>query len=91
MSLSNHFEYKSYTYNLNENNLKYDIYTTISDSNKLAFNNLYKCVISNIDEIHNYLILKLIFVVYKLTDNNIEITKPLIVYNANSHLTHLND
>lgn len=38
-----------------------------------------------------HLVLKLIFIVNNLTNNNAEKTKPLIVYNTNGHPTCLNN
>lgn len=35
LSLSKHFQYKSYIHNLSENNLENNMYTIISNSNKL--------------------------------------------------------
>ncbi len=91
LSPSNHSEHKGYTHDLSEDNLENDMHTTISDYNKSQSGLLSECIFSNIDGTHYHPILKLIFMVNNLTNDNGEKTEPLIIYSANSHPTYLND
>ena len=50
--------------------------------------------LNNINKMHYYLILKLIFIIYNLSrliNNNAEIIKLLILYNFDSHFIYLNN
>ncbi len=85
LSLSDHSEHKSYTHDLSEDNLVNDMYVAISDWNKLQSGLFSGCLFTDIDGIHHHPILKLIFAVNNLANNNDEKTKPLIVYSANGH------
>ena len=91
MSLSDHFKYKGYTYNLNEDNLENDMHAVISDYNKLQSDLLSRYIFSNIDRICHYPVMKLIFAVNNFANDNGEKAKPLIVYSANDHPIYLND
>lgn len=91
LSLSDYFKYKDYMYNLSENNLKNNMYAAISNYNKLQLDLFNGYVFSDIDRMRHYPILKLIFAINNLANDNGEKTKPLIVYNANDLLICLND
>lgn len=74
-------------HNLNKNNLENNLYATISVCNKLQSGLFSRCVFTNIDEIYYHPILKFIFVINNLTNNNDKKTKLLIMYNTNDYLT----
>ncbi len=91
LSPSDHSEYEGYTHDLSEDNLENNMHAAISDCNKSQSGLLSGCVLSDIDGMRQYPVLKLIFTVNNLANDNGEKTKPLIVYSANGHPTCLND
>lgn len=91
LSLSDYSKYKDHMLDLSKNNLENEIYITILDTNKLQSSIFNRCIISDIDKMYYHLILKLIFTMYNLMNNNNEATKYLIVYNINIYPTFLND
>lgn len=91
LSASDYSNHKGYMHNLSRNNLENDMYIVISESNKLQSGLISRYVFTNIDRIRHHLFLKLISVVYNLTNSNIKTTKPFIIYNTNSHPISLNN
>lgn len=66
------------------------MYTAILDCNKLQSGFFSRYIFGNINKMRYHLILKLISVVNNLANNNVEKTKSMIIYNANSHPIYLN-
>lgn len=50
-----------------------------------------RSVLGDIHEMHNYLVLKLIFRIYNLTNNNIKKIKLSNIYSANNHPRYFYD
>lgn len=78
-------------HNFSDDNLENNIYALILDCNKLQSGLLSEYIFYNIDGIYHHLILKLIFAIYNLANNNIEETTFLIVDNTNGHFIYLDD
>ena len=67
------------------------MHAAILNYNKLQSGFLSKCVFSNIDRTHHHSVLKLIFAINNLANDNGKKTLLLIVYNAKDHPICLND
>ncbi len=91
LSPSDHFEHKGYMHDFSEDNLENNMHAIISDCNELQSGLLSRYILSNIDETHHRPVLKLIFAVNNLTNDDSEKTEPLTMYSANDHPTYLND
>lgn len=88
---SHHSKLGNYMYDLSQNNLKNNIYTVISNYNKLQLDFLSEYIFIDINEIYYHPILKIISMVHNLININTKKIKPLIIYSSNGHFIYLNN